>query len=661
MHIFAAFSYFISAPASPLRRMAAVVNARRYVIACVCLLMAAVGLRFYNLPGHELQFDEAVAAINSRGDFLGVIDNTRYSNSSPILYPIALWAVQKVEDSELGVRVLPAAASALTVGALLFWMPRLGVGRWAAFLAGLLATLSVAAIRHAHWAREYSVDALFAALLIAGALGYMRDGRRGLLCLALFVAPLVQYGLVLFGAAALGAAAVANAPSRTYARKGRFGIVCGVWGWLSARVGLVLPIGVFGAGCAVSWALTGRYHWREGGRGGENYLADYYYKSGFDVAGLVEFAIGRTWGMLSYHMPSAIAAVALLGFGALLLSWARRGRLDAVVGLPALLAVGVAVCAAVIDAYPLGGIRQNLYLGPIVFLAAGSAFHWVGVEVGAMARRGWLAPAFVAAAAVAIAVAGAAAVHQSRDTLYYSDPIMKQIIAALEELEQEGDAVYVSAKWESVVMRFYKSAKPDNYFYGNVYCKGTPSSDCVHKLLDEMFRAFDNPRRIWLIHNRGVAVSEEMAAHSQEVEVEEIAADRLFALYLITGFGELVANVRKGWLDAVSGVPDAASTYNLYLREDALYYAKRPCESADTEARYFLHIYPEDVNELRSNRRQYGFDRLDFEFQSTGWLSDDKCVIRRALPDYAIERIHTGQFVYPDGAVLWEVELPLGR
>ena len=183
-----------------------------YYAVGVCLLVAAAGLRFYDLPGNSLSHDEAAAANISRGAPLEVIYGTRCCNSSPILYPAALWAVQQVESTPFSVRLLPAAASVLTVAVLLFLLPRLGVNRWAAFLAALLATLSVAAIEHAQDAREYSLDALLAALLIAGLLWYLRDGRKVLLCVALFLAPLVQYGLVLFGVAVIGAAILLTPP-----------------------------------------------------------------------------------------------------------------------------------------------------------------------------------------------------------------------------------------------------------------------------------------------------------------------------------------------------------------------------------------------------------------------------------------------------------------
>ena len=188
-------------------------NAHLYYAACICLLVAAVGLRFHELPEKSVWYDEVVAADNSSGALSEVVPNTRHRNSSPILYPLALWVVQRVDVSAFSIRVLPAAASVLTVAALLFLLPCAGVSRWAAFLAALLATLSVAAIEQAQNAREYSIDALLATLMIAGLLWYRRDGRKALLCVSLFLAPLLQYGLVLFGVAVVGAAVVLPPPT----------------------------------------------------------------------------------------------------------------------------------------------------------------------------------------------------------------------------------------------------------------------------------------------------------------------------------------------------------------------------------------------------------------------------------------------------------------
>ena len=164
----------VPVPSLPVR-----VSPKRLLLAAfVCLLVVAAALRFDDLPGNSVWYDEAVAANNSSGALAEVVSNTRHRNSSPILYPLALWAVQKVDVSAFSIRVLPATASVLTVAVMLFLLPRLGVARWAAFLAALLATLSVAAIYHAQDAREYSIDALLAALMIAGLLWFCGTAGR---------------------------------------------------------------------------------------------------------------------------------------------------------------------------------------------------------------------------------------------------------------------------------------------------------------------------------------------------------------------------------------------------------------------------------------------------------------------------------------------------
>ena len=85
-------------------------NTRLYYAACVCLLVLAAGLRFHDLSEHYLRFDEAAAANYSRGTFSEVISNTRWSNSSPVLYPLVLYAVQKIESTHFSIRFVPAPA-----------------------------------------------------------------------------------------------------------------------------------------------------------------------------------------------------------------------------------------------------------------------------------------------------------------------------------------------------------------------------------------------------------------------------------------------------------------------------------------------------------------------------------------------------------------------
>ena len=75
---------------------------------------------------------------------------------------------------------------------------------------------------------------------------------------------------------------------------------------------------------------------------------------------------------------------------------------------------------------------------------------------------------------------------------------------------------------------------------------------------------------------------------------------------------------------------------------------------------FFLHVVPEDVEDLPADRRQYGFDNLDFHYRENAALVfGGQCIAERTLPDYPIARIRTGQYI-PDDGQLWMAEFPVG-
>ena len=108
------------------------------------------------------------------------------------------------------------------------------------------------------------------------------------------------------------------------------------------------------------------------------------------------------------------------------------------------------------------------------------------------------------------------------------------------------------------------------------------------------------------------------------------------------------------------GAPVAQSRFDVYMRDNSLAYIKEPCVLGETDANFFLHIFPADPADLPADQRERGFANLDFQFADRGAGIDDKCVAERELPDYAIERIRTGQFVSGDGQ-LWSAEFHMGR
>ncbi|MDY0275681.1 MAG: CotH kinase family protein [Desulfomicrobium sp.] len=84
--------------------------------------------------------------------------------------------------------------------------------------------------------------------------------------------------------------------------------------------------------------------------------------------------------------------------------------------------------------------------------------------------------------------------------------------------------------------------------------------------------------------------------------------------------------------------------FDVYLKDNQLIYASQNCSQSETETRFFLHIQPKNKDNLPQERKEYGFDNLDFSFSQGGVRLRTECVIVRKLPSYPIQRITTGQF-----------------
>ncbi len=108
-----------------------------------------------------------------------------------------------------------------------------------------------------------------------------------------------------------------------------------------------------------------------------------------------------------------------------------------------------------------------------------------------------------------------------------------------------------------------------------------------------------------------------------------------------------------------SGERVASGEFDVFVNGRTLVYAREPCVPADMEAWFFVHIDPDDPDDLPEERRRWGFDNLDFAFtlhRQATWFGE-KCLAILDLPDYGIAAIRTGQ--YDDAGQLWSVEFAL--
>ena len=579
-----------------------------YYLACIALLIVAAGSRFHELSENSLWYDEAATAICSRDNSFWRVIRCNRGHSSPVLYPLVLWGVQKVESSPFSVRLVPAAASTGTVFVLLFLLPRVGVRRMAAFLAALMATLSSAAIDHAQDVREYSIDALIVALLIVGVLAYLRDHKQVLLCTALFLSPLVQYGLVLFCVAVLGTLVFNRTKDGT---------------WLARCKALVWPVAFFAAGCVITYAVTLQYQWGTGFAA--YYLSQYYYAP--EQGSMLAFALSRTEWLLAYHLPDGIVLPLIVAFAAALAVGFWRGFRQGAIPLLFALSLVIAIFAALLRYYPLGDIRHCIYLGPIIFLAFGHAIHSVADLLPAWGRQGCLA--------LAVSVIALTAVDAIKtDKPYRETYDVKGIIAALENRVREGDKVYISGlAWAP--MSFYLRQRPANYHYGGC---GPTLESCT----TDVFRVSRSSRTdsVWFVTLHDSPLDwEKLEEFNDGIRVEHVIAKPRANLHLIQNLSQvadLIVDKREGQL-----IID--SNFKVYLNEHALTYVRQPCKPADTQGEFLLNIIPADINRLPDEYEQLGFEPRGFPFDQYGGLSDGKCVATVPLPDYAIAGIFTRQ------------------
>ena len=122
---------------------------------------------------------------------------------------------------------------------------------------------------------------------------------------------------------------------------------------------------------------------------------------------------------------------------------------------------------------------------------------------------------------------------------------------------------------------------------------------------------------------------------------------------------ETLAIYESDYAAIASSQPAARSSWDVYLDGETLAYLKSPCAEEDTRGRFLMSVYPQNLRDIPEDRRELGHDSLNFDFARWGVMFNDKCMIRRALPDYAISRIAVGQWI-PGGETLWRTELEVG-
>ena len=648
-----------------------------YYLAAVVLLLVAAFLRFYDLDGSRMPDVEYEAATAAVGTFPEFWEKLR-EDSVPPVHPLALWVLYQGERSKFSVRAVSAVAGVLTIAVLLLLLPRVGVEKRVALLAGLLATISTPALAHARRAEEYSLDALLAALLMAGLLLYLRSGRKTLLGLGLFLGPLVQYGLALFGAAVLATAAVAAVHGR--GREGssdsspgdkRTAYQARTGNWLKQRRDLLGPAAALLAGCAAAWWLTLRHQWVPGGWGsqgyiyGPGYLKPYYFDWAEGPVGF--FVVSRIWDLLAWHLTPLAAAWVVIGLGIMAGAAVSRRRFNPILILT-LCALGIGVVFALLRWYPLGGTPQTVYLGPLIFLAAGTAFCGVSDKMAVWTGREWLRPAVLVGLALLSVLTGITAAREyqlfalrSLDTALYAqkEDEGEAFYAGLRARVQDGDALY-AAPYAHLRTTFHLGDNPAHHRHWQ--CVSDTVGECLEETVNLTLRDAATARRIWFDPRWGTFEQWRVLQQWEDLGIVErvpIYGERVAWLMAdLDWLREKYAVWQQEYRDRTAGAPAAGSNFDLYLEDDVLYYYKEGCRAADIRGSFFLNLVPFKAADLPAEIQPVGYEQLSFAFSQRGALFEGKCFAAVPLPDYdyPLAEIQAGQYVDAGGPA-WAVSI----
>ena len=476
---------------------------RIFLLASILIVLLAASLRIYHIAHRSLWLDEAIAANISRGTLAQTLTLTRGLHSAPIADPLLLYAVEKVGSGPLAVRMPSFATSLLAVLVMLGFVTLPSIDYKTAGLAALMLSVSAAQIRYAQEVREYSLSVLFAALLLYAFLSYLskQESRKSpiWLYLALFFAPLVQYGLVLFSFGVLSALLLlAFTPSK----HGR-GIAQ-----------LMTAFGFLTLGAGLSFFLTLRYQWGDDAW----YLNEYFLTPGSNI---FHFALSNTHHLITFLLPGVVAASISTLAIVIDLVVSLRKRTVPPLALLACTSCGIVLACSTLHFYPYGGIRQCLFLAPLLCLLASASL------VRVLNRIPGRANLLVFAAVVCLLLLSG--VLQIRLLKPYAEvEDIQQVLLSLRNRIAPADKVYIYPGAVFAV-DFYVKERDQRFLYGNYH------QQAPEKYVPEMLAGLDpEANRFWIVFSHIYRDEDKRILHDLSLDwnVEPVLLAQRSALYL---------------------------------------------------------------------------------------------------------------------------------
>lgn len=391
------------------------------------IFLGGSALRFHKLSSKTLWYDEAVLYWVSRGDLFQVISQNALRNSAPPLFSALLSLITRWGSSEFALRLLPWAAGSLAIPAM-YLLARQFLSRPGSLTAALLIAVAPVQIEYSQQVREYSLSVLLSILMLIAFKHFLarpRPQTAVALTVTILVSLFTQYGLALL-ILSLNAVFLVHLVWVTGPRR-RLVVL-----WVAVQsVGLLAT--------AVVFNLALEQQFQVGGFGSQAHLSAGYWETG-TVVSAARFVYGRTRDLIEFALPGPLFAV-MVYVGLVVLAYDRLKDVEfPLVTFPFV----VTAIAGLLRLYPYLGWRQDLFLTPILYLAAGFGFEYA-ITVD---RRRILAIVIliVLVRKVTTSVAN-----------YYESPgssSVGRIVEQLKDLGQASDPIYVCDA-NNPVLRYY--------------------------------------------------------------------------------------------------------------------------------------------------------------------------------------------------------------
>ncbi len=165
----------------------------------------------------------------------------------------------------------------------------------------------------------------------------------------------------------------------------------------------------------------------------------------------------------------------------------------------------------------------------------------------------------------------------------------------------------------------------------------------------------------WRIAETCVAVVELPDYAIGHIKTGQLNAERTGHSWLSNYFSE---DYRSSLL-AEAGAPIIRSGFEVYLHQSErelgagqtgrrhLLLARDECRQGDADGRFYVHVVPDNLNDLPNERRNAGYDAIDFTFSDFGGMNGGACFAVVELPEYEIVEIRAGQ-MDAGGVRVWE-------